>query len=91
MKVTGTRRTIVAGRMVRRRRVRAYQLEFIDTAEEVTRVLNIQAAGDDAAYALCWDYASRSRMTVELWDKARLVTRSTPIVARLSISDDQAA
>jgi hypothetical protein len=77
--------------MVRRRRVRAYQLEFIDTAEQVTRVLDIEAAGDDAATALCWGHASRSRMTVELWDKARLVTRSTPIVARLYVNDDQAA
>ncbi|HEY8698580.1 MAG TPA: hypothetical protein VIM02_13285 [Rhizomicrobium sp.] len=71
--------------------MRAYQLEFIDTAEQVTRVLDIEAAGDDAAYALCWSYANRSRMTVELWDKARLVTRSTPIVARLHVSDDRAA
>lgn len=77
--------------MVWRRGVRAYQLEFIDTAEEVTQVLEIQAAGDDAAYALCWSYASRSRMTVELWDRARLVTRSTPIVTQHYANGGRAA
>jgi hypothetical protein len=71
--------------------MRSYQLEFIDVAEQVTRVLDIQAAGDDAATALCSGHASHSHMTVELWDKARLVTRWTPIAPSVLVKEDRAA
>ena len=65
-----------------------YRLKFIDSIEQTVRELKIEADDDDAAIG----YSSRQsilfEMHVELWCRDNLVVRTTPMTARLYLSDD---
>jgi len=62
-----------------------YRLRFIDSLEKIGRVLELEAANDDDVTALSWVHAIRSDMTVEVWQDDRMVTRTTPMTARLFV------
>jgi hypothetical protein len=62
-----------------------YRLQFIDSLENIGRVLELEAANDDDVTALSWVHSMRSDMTVEVWQD-RMVTRATPMTARLFLN-----
>ena len=62
-----------------------YRLKFINSLEKIGRVLELEAANDDDVTALSWVRSIRSDMTVEIWQDDRMVTRTTPMTARLFV------
>ena len=62
-----------------------YRLKFINSLEKIGRVLELDAANDDDVTALSWVHSIRSDMTVEVWQDHRMVTRMTPMTARLFV------
>lgn len=70
----------------------SYRLCFVDEAEYVTNQIEIEAANDVDATSLAWAHSIRTNMTVEMWDAKGMITRTTPVAARLLAGhDDRAA
>jgi len=64
-----------------------YRLKFIDSFEQTVRALNIDADDDDAALSYSCAQSIAFGMAVELWRDDSLVTRMTPMTARLYLPD----
>jgi hypothetical protein len=64
-----------------------YRLCFIDETESITQLLEIEAANDVDATSLAWSHSMRTNLTVEIWEGKNMVTRATPMTARLLTSD----
>ena len=70
----------------------SYRLCFIDASEYVTQQMDVEAANDVDATSLAWAHSIRTDLTVEIWDAQGMITRTTPVAARLLADhDDQAA
>ena len=64
-----------------------YRLKFIDSFEQTVRALNIDADDEDAAVSYSCVQSIEFDMAVELWREDNLVTRMTPMTARLYLPD----
>ena len=65
-----------------------YRLKFIDSWEQTVREMNFEAESDDSAIGYISQQSIHSNMAVECWREDSLVARTTPMTARLYLSED---
>jgi hypothetical protein len=65
-----------------------YELKFVGSLNQTIRVLNVEAENDDSAIECTCRQSIYFRHDAELWQAGRLVSRLTPMTARLYLPDD---
>ena len=66
-----------------------YKLKFIDDLDRAFVACQIEATDDEAAVELGRAHCVCADMTVDVWEANRLITRLTPVTARLYFSDQK--